>query len=89
MSYDNNPRDPRQKESTINEVEPDMTPRREGGDDSLAESSPIDTRSDEKVIVNEQRSDRAVNTPSQTAPHTSEGQSYDDDIIDPVQNSDE
>lgn len=31
---------------------PDMTPRREGGDDSLAEASPFDPRSDEKVLTN-------------------------------------
>jgi hypothetical protein len=36
-------------------TEPDVTPRREGGDDSVAESSPQDTRADEKVIVNEQK----------------------------------
>ena len=36
-------------------TEPDVTPRREGGDDSIAESSPQDTRADEKVIVNEQK----------------------------------
>ena len=46
------------------ENQPDMTPRREGGDDALAESSPTDPRSDEKVIVNEQRSDQVVNAPS-------------------------
>jgi len=44
--------------------EPDTTPRREGGDDALAESSPADPRLDEKVIVNEQRSDQVVNAPS-------------------------
>ena len=31
---------------------PDQTPRREGGDDSLAEASPNDPRDDEKVLVN-------------------------------------
>jgi hypothetical protein len=51
---------------------------REGGDDSLADSSPTDSRSDEKVIANEQR---AVNAPSDTAAQTSEGNSYDDDEI--------
>lgn len=60
------------------EVQPDMTPRREGGDDALAESSPTDDRSDEKVIVNEQRENKIVNGPSQTAVHPSESE----DIID-------
>ena len=35
-----------------NEGFPDMTPRRIGGDDSLAETSPIDSRADEKVLSN-------------------------------------
>ncbi len=63
------------------DVQPDLTPRREGGDDSLAESSPTDSRSDEKVIVNEQRENKIVNAPSQTAVNTSEGNSFDEDII--------
>lgn len=54
---------------------------REGGDDSLINSSPTDNRSDEKVVVNEQRSDKIVNGPSQTAANTSEGNSYDDEIL--------
>lgn len=54
---------------------------REGGDDALAQSSPSDTNSDEKVIVNEQRANKTVNAPSQTAANTSEGNSYDDEII--------
>jgi hypothetical protein len=54
---------------------------REGGDDSLVDSSPTDSRSDEKVVVNEQRANKTVNAPSQTAAHTSEGSSYDDEII--------
>jgi len=49
------PPDPRRKKGEP-EVMPDVTPRREGGDDALAESSPTDSRSDEKVIVNEQMS---------------------------------
>ena len=35
------------------EVQPDVTPRREGGDDALAEASPTDSRADEKVLVND------------------------------------
>jgi hypothetical protein len=54
---------------------------REGGDDSLVNSSPTDSRSDEKVVVNEQRGDKIVNAPSQTAANTSEGSSNDDDIV--------
>lgn len=44
----------------------DTTPRREGGDDALAETNPTDARADEKVIVNEQASNNIVNRPSQT-----------------------
>ena len=61
--------------------QPDQTPRREGGDDALAErSSPDDARADEKVIVNAQREDKIVNTPSQTAAHN-ERTASDDEII--------
>lgn len=60
---------PKDKKNTRNNSEtlPDQTPRREGGDDALSEINPDDTRADEKVIVNEQRSNKAVNAPSQTA----------------------
>ena len=61
--------------------EPDANGR-EGGDDSLVNSSPTDSRSDEKVVVNEQRASKTVNAPSQTAANTSEGSSYDDELID-------
>ena len=54
---------------------------REGGDDSLVNSSPTDSRSDEKVVVNEQRGDKIVNEPSQTAVNTSEGNSNDEEIF--------
>ena len=57
------------------------TPRKEGGEDSLAETSPQDTKADEKIIVNEQREDKIVNVPSQTAAHTSELEANDDDVI--------
>ena len=60
----------------------DQTPRREGGDDSLAEASPFDDRADEKVIVNEQREHKTVNAPSQTAANTSEAISNDEETID-------
>jgi hypothetical protein len=58
-------------ESTF-ETMPDVTPRREGGDDALAETNPSDSRLDEFVIVNEQRENKIVNSPSQTEVHTSE-----------------
>lgn len=61
--------------------QPDMTPRREGGDDSLAEAMPNDNRADEKVIVNEQRENKTVNAPSQTAVNTSEDVSSDEDAM--------
>ena len=60
---------------------PDQTPRREGGDDALAELAPNDARADEKVIVNEQRQNKTVNTPSQTAVNASEEGTNDEDNI--------
>lgn len=75
--------DPRKKneEKKQGYQEPDTTPRREGGEDALAETSPQDSRADEKVIVNEQREDKIVNVPSQTGAHTSELEANDEDII--------
>jgi hypothetical protein len=58
------------------------SPGREGGDDAISESSPNDSRLDEKVIVNEQRSNKTVNAPSQTAANTSEDNASDDELID-------
>ena len=78
------PRDPREKKLKDGSGYPnpaDQTPRREGGDDALAESSPTDPRSDEKVIVNEQREDKIVNSPSQTAAHPSETESSDEEVL--------
>jgi hypothetical protein len=63
---------------------PDNSLEREGGDDALTESSPVDERSDEKVIANEQRGNKLVNAPSQTAALINEGNSYDEEIIDEV-----
>lgn len=68
---------PRNKEDNTKstfETRPDVTPRREGGDDALSETNPSDSRLDEKVIVNEQRENKVVNTPSQTDVHTSESE---------------
>ena len=59
---------------------PDRTPRREGGDDALAESSPQDERSDEKVIVNEQRGNKITNGASQTEANPSEMSGSEDEI---------
>lgn len=61
---------------------PDQTPRREGGDDSLAEASPNDPRDDEKVLVNEQRERKTVNQPSKTAATTNEEISNDEETVD-------
>lgn len=55
----------------------DQTPRREGGDDSLAEAHPEDPRDDEKVIVNNQREQKNVDSPSRTVSNTSENISKD------------
>ena len=76
----NGPREPKKpgKEDTYL---PDMTPRREGGDDSLAEASPYDSRDDEKVIVNEQRENKTVNIPSQTAVNTSDITGSDEEVL--------
>lgn len=66
---------PRNKEDNTKstfETRQDVTPRREGGDDALAETNPSDSRLDEKVIVNEQKENKIVNSPSQTDVHTSE-----------------
>jgi hypothetical protein len=57
-------------------------PGREGGDDAIVNADPNDSKLDEKVIVNEQRSNKTVNAPSQTAANTSEDNASDDDLID-------
>jgi hypothetical protein len=59
----------------------DQTSRREGGDDAISETSSQDARADEKVIVNEQRENKTVNAPSQTAAHTSEMEGSEDDVL--------
>lgn len=70
------PNGPRNKEDNTKstfETRPDETPRREGGDDALAETNPSDSRLDEKVVVNTQSEQKIVNAPSQTEAHPSEG----------------
>lgn len=59
----------------------DQTPAREGGDDAIADSSPSDSRLDEKVVVNTQREHKAVNAPSQSEAHPSELEGSDEDVI--------
>lgn len=74
---------PRPKEDDTNstfEIMPDVTPRREGGDDAIAETNPADGRLDEKVIVNGQQANKIVNAPSQTGPHNSEGENTVDEM---------
>ncbi len=46
-----NSTDPNISQPSYNNM-PDLTPRREGGDDALAETDPGDVRADEKVIYN-------------------------------------
>lgn len=80
----NNPsQGPRNKEDNSEstfETRPDVTPRREGGDDAIAERNPSDSRMDEKVIVNEQSSQKIVNAPSQTDVHTTEAENTIDEV---------
>ena len=74
---------PRNKEDNTQstfETRPDVTPRREGGDDALAERNPSDSRMDEKVIVNEQSSQKIVNAPSQTDAHAAETENTVDEV---------
>lgn len=65
----------------IGNIEADSTPRSEGGEDSLENASPTDSRADEKVIVNEQRDNKIVNMPSQTAVNSSEQAGNDEEVI--------
>jgi hypothetical protein len=77
------PKDPQNRrfEKPSSYDRPDQTPRREGGEDSAEHISPTDDNADEKVIVNEQREDKIVNMPSQTAVNSSEGTGSDEDVI--------
>jgi hypothetical protein len=74
---------PRNKEdnskSTL-ETRLDEMPSREGGDDALAETDPLDSRLDEKVIVNTQSENKIVNSPSQSDAHLSEGENRVDEL---------
>jgi hypothetical protein len=64
----NDPRNNPEKSPGQSYYPADQTPRREGGDDALAETTPTDATADEKVIVNQQREDVIVNAPSPNAP---------------------
>lgn len=66
------PREKKDNTDSTFETQPDVTPRREGGDDALAERDPLNSRLDEKVIVNEQSEQKIVNSPSQSDAHLSE-----------------
>jgi|GEM_PF-6598194 len=77
-----NPRDPKENKKGHSYDSSSQATGREGGDDALEESSPADVNSDEKVIVNEQRANKTVNTPSQTAAHPSEAEGMDEEILD-------
>jgi hypothetical protein len=57
----------------------DRTPRREGGEDSVENIPPDDSRADEKVVVNTQRENKIVNEPSQTAANVSENSTTNDE----------
>jgi hypothetical protein len=73
------PADEKHEQSTYDSF-PDVTPRRISGDDSLEASSPVDNRSDEKVIANEPAKTR--NAPSQTSAYISGVRENDDDFSD-------
>jgi hypothetical protein len=60
---------------------PDPKKRKEKEDDSLENANPDDSRADEKVIVNEQVSNKTVNAPSQTAVNASEEEGSDEETI--------
>ncbi|MDB5251006.1 MAG: hypothetical protein JWP27_175 [Flaviaesturariibacter sp.] len=49
----------------------DATPRREGGDDALAEASPTDPADDQKVLVNDPR--KATDSTTQDTDSKDEG----------------
>lgn len=77
---DKDPREPVKPELDDTYL-PDMTPRREGGEDSVAESSPYDSRDDEKVVVNKQRENKMVNIPSQSAVNINDETSSDEEVL--------
>ncbi|RYY85765.1 MAG: hypothetical protein EOO15_16200 [Chitinophagaceae bacterium] len=65
-------------EPGYNDVEPDMTPRREGGMESFAESDPRDPRNDEKVIVVERSNSERTEAPGDATGNNSAPRSTED-----------
>ena len=59
------PKDPRRKKGSEADQREERNHEWDGGADRLENASPDDSRSDEKVIVNEQRQDRIVNEQQQ------------------------
>jgi hypothetical protein len=59
---------------------PETESIRDGGDDALS-ADPDDARLDEKVIVNEQRSEKVTNVPAQSGINSSEVSGNDDEIL--------
>ncbi|WP_121356526.1 hypothetical protein [Flavisolibacter nicotianae] len=80
MSTAPGPKNKEDNSKSTFETRPDETPRREGGDDALAETNPEDSRLDEKVIVNTQSENKIVNAPSQSETHVSEGENRVDEL---------
>ena len=80
MNTDYGPKNKEDNSRSTFETRPDETPRREGGDDSLAETNPADSRLDEKVIVNTQSENKIVNAPSQSDAHVTEGENRVDEL---------
>ncbi len=76
----NGPKNKEDNTASTFETRADETPRREGGDDALAETNPSDSRMDEKVVVNTQSEQKIVNAPSQTEAHPSEGENSVDEL---------
>jgi hypothetical protein len=68
-----------EKLQDTNEGFPDMTPRRIGGDDSLSETSPIDSRADEKVLTNRNRNNNSNNNETVRQGNDDKNQSGTDD----------
>jgi hypothetical protein len=75
----NNRRDPKLKKQHGYD-KPETESVRDGGDDALT-SDPNDSRLDEKVIVNEQRSEKITNVPAQSGVNSSEVSGNDDEIL--------
>ncbi len=82
MNRDMNQRGPgpTQEHPRQGQAPADATPRKIGDDDSLENSSPTDSRSDEKVIANRHQAGSTDNAPWPTAANTREADANDDSI---------